>query len=237
MRIEQLDALRGIGIAAVVLYHIFFDLHFFSLTSIDPNVGLLALLGRGAASLMIIIVGASLVLSYERVKNLPFLELTKKYFTRAAKLFLVALLISLVSYIFYPEGWIIWGIIHFISFAVFFCSFFARFDKINLILAILSIIIGFIIKNIETNNILLFVLGYRYPIYTLDYFSIFPWIGLVFLGMFLGKKIYIEKKFSLAKKELWAQKYFAILGRHSLSIYLLHQIPIIGIILILKQIL
>ncbi|MEM4137524.1 MAG: heparan-alpha-glucosaminide N-acetyltransferase [Candidatus Anstonellaceae archaeon] len=235
MRIEQVDALRGLGITLVVIYHIFFDSYFFGIVDIDPTEGVLKLFGLAAASIMIVVVGISLSLSYEKIKNSDYKTRIKKYLTRSLKLFVVALAISAISYIFYPQGWIRWGVIHFISFAVFFCHFFARFERLNAILAMLSITIGKIINEIQTDNFLLFIVGYYYPIYSIDYFPIFPWIGLVFLGMYVGKKIYIQKKMNLEEKKIWIEKYLAILGRNSLIIYLTHQIPLISFILILKK--
>ena len=68
---------------------------------------------------------------------------------------------------------------------------------------------------------------------TYDYFPIFPYFGLVLIGIGLGKTLYNKKKrnfklINLEKKQVIKQ--FCFLGRHSLIIYLIH-IPILLIIL------
>lgn len=64
--------------------------------------------------------------------------------------------------------------------------------------------------------------------YSTDYFSVFPWVFLFFMGFYLAlivkKRGGFEKKIMTVKLPL-----FSFLGRHSLLIYLLHQPVIYGL--------
>ena len=235
MRIFEIDVFRGIGIFLVVVYHIFYDLNFFSILKFSMNDGALMVVGRTSAILLIFTVGISLNLSWIKAVR-EKKNLIKKYFIRALMLFGVGILISAATFVYPGKGWIFFGIIQFISFAIFAAHFFLKYFKLNLILGILSIALGFYIRNFSVENIFLFILGFSSNIYTLDYFPIFPWIGVVFLGMFFSKAVYEKKmfEFKIAKNDFYEK--FAVMGKNSLMIYLLHQPVLIAIVFILMTI-
>jgi uncharacterized membrane protein len=66
-----------------------------------------------------------------------------------------------------------------------------------------------------------------YKPYTEDYVPLFPWFGVVLLGIFLGRLIIAHP--------VWLSRYhvmrpLALAGRHSLAIYLLHQPVLLGVL-------
>lgn len=68
--------------------------------------------------------------------------------------------------------------------------------------------------------------------YSADYFSVFPWIFLFVTGYFLYR--ICERKNLLARMALHIPRLpFEILGRHSLIIYLLHQPVIYGTLILM----
>ena len=193
-------------------------------------------LGRLAALILIFVVGVSLNLSWQKARD-ENRNLLKKFCSRSAGLFAIAALISFATWIYPNNGWIFWGIIHFIAFSVFACHFFAKYFKLNLVLGIASILLGFYLQNYSNSNIFLFIVGIPANFYTLDYFPIFPWIGVVFLGMFFSKAVYIKKVFGKMDFIFWkipCLKIFEAAGRNSLLIYLLHQPLLVGAIFLLK---
>ena len=66
----------------------------------------------------------------------------------------------------------------------------------------------------------------------MDYEPIFPWFGLVLIGMGLGEYLYPDglRRFTLPQIPAVFMQPLAFLGRHSLIIYLVHQPLIILII-------
>ncbi|MBU0590909.1 DUF1624 domain-containing protein [Candidatus Micrarchaeota archaeon] len=189
-RFWEIDFLRGLGIFLVVIFHFFFDLNFFHILPNSMYSGWWLILQRFAASLLILLVGISVILSYEKTK-----KERKNYFIKNLKrsgfLFAVALVITLATWIYPHNGFIIFGIIHFIAFSVFLSYFFLRFFYLNLVLGIAAIFAGLQInKIVAPDNLLMWVGLYSRDLHTLDYFPLLPWFGIVLIGMFMGKYFY-----------------------------------------------
>ena len=72
-------------------------------------------------------------------------------------------------------------------------------------------------------------------LYTVDYFPIFPWFGLVLIGVWFGNTFYEDYKRKLPIPELSniIISIFSFLGRNSLVIYLIHQPILLAVIYVL----
>jgi uncharacterized membrane protein len=93
-------------------------------------------------------------------------------------------------------------------------------------------VIGYLITP-GTGPIWLLPLGIHPPTFwSVDYEPIFPWLGIVLIGMGLGEYLYPEglRSFTLPQIPEMVVRPLAFLGRHSLIIYLIHQ-PIIILII------
>lgn len=67
-----------------------------------------------------------------------------------------------------------------------------------------------------------------------DWWPIFPYTGVVYIGIFVGKVLYSEKKKSIVPKLYFkGLKPFCFIGSHTIYIYLLHQPIIVGILFII----
>ncbi len=235
-RFFEIDFLRGIGIIMVVIFHLFFDLDYFGILPNEMYEGSWLIFQRSAASILILVFGISLVLSYERAKD-GVDNLFAKFGKRALYLAGIALLITAATWVYPHKGFIVFGIIHFLAVATILGYFFLRFYYVNLLLGIATVIIGLQFSELTVNTNLLFWLGLSFKgFYTLDYFPIFPWFGIVLIGMFFGKRFYVYSKRSL-KSGLGQSRITTIIsyiGRNSLVIYLAHQPIIIGILQIIR---
>jgi uncharacterized membrane protein len=107
---------------------------------------------------------------------------------------------------------------------------------LNLFLGIVFIILGFIFAQFTVNYPWLLWLGLKPAGFiTVDYFPLFPWLGVVSLGLFTGKTLYKDYKRRYYLPDLSKNiliKIFTYIGKHSLFIYLIHQ-PILIILLYL----
>lgn len=212
-RIFSLDVLRTFAILLMVIFHFLYDLKYFGY--VDWNTPD----GEGWRTFRHVILisfflclGASLHLSYRA--NINWRKFTK----RLLQIVLSALAISLVSLIMVPENYIYFGVLHFIAVASLLCIFFAKHAK-------LSLVIGLILITVFNMGWVSSMWPFVYirealPAYSNDYVGLFPWLGVVFLGIWIASTHFFQADpLKSYKHHTW----LAWPGKHSLVIYLLHQ--------------
>jgi len=238
-RFWEIDALRGIAILMMIAYHILFDLVYFGFTSTDLNAFPVLVFLYPISTLFLLLVGVSLTLSYNRVKQtFTKRQLRLKYLIRGSSIFGLGLLITLVTWIYPHNGFIIFGILHCIGLSILLAYMFIRYRIAALFVGIVCISIGIVLRFLVTVDFpwLLWLGFVPHSFYTLDYFPLFPWFGVVLLGIFLGNSLYQNntRKFKIADgSQFIGTRLLCFLGRHSLIIYLLHQLIIVGILYLL----
>lgn len=159
MRLEKLDILRGIAITLMVLFHLNYSLvHIFGIEVLNISEVFWYILGKISALGFISIAGISFFLAEKKYG----IELWKKYWKYSAILAGIAGSISFVTYFFFPEQYISFGILHFFALSFFLLPFFSRFQYWNVLLGTGIIIYGvYFIPIIENQH--LFFLGFKYP--------------------------------------------------------------------------
>lgn len=239
-RYWELDFLRGAAVIGMIGFHFFYDLDFFRILSLPIQSGFWSLFARTVAATFIFLVGVSLTISYRRRrKELSGRELNLKYLRRGGKIFGYGLLITLMTWIFLPQAFIPFGVLHFIGVSIVLGYLLLKngTGKVQILtLAVIFIFLGVLLKRSVFSFPWLLWLGFRPTnFYTLDYFPIFPWFGLILLGIYLGKKYYLaeRRRFKIEEKSGLMINFFTFLGRNSLIIYFLHQPLLIGTILLL----
>jgi uncharacterized membrane protein len=232
-RFWEIDFLRGIAIIMMVVYHAAFDLAYFGKLPINLESIFWKYFQITTASLFILLVGVSLALSFFRAE-MQHNNTFHRYFKRGILIFLLGMIITVVTRIFVGEGFIIFGILHLIGISIILSYLFLRLTKLNLFIGIIFISIGVILQNYTFNFKSLLWLGFiPENFFTLDYFPLLPWFGVVLIGIFLGKTFYNNYKRTLPIKDNMKNKFVlstCFLGKYSLLIYFLHQ-PIILFIL------
>ena len=222
MRYLEIDLARGIAVLLMIAYHFAFDIFFPS-----PNIYLFAI---PIASLFILISGICLHLSYSRRRSFY------RFLRRGIKLIILASMITLLSFLFLKKGFIVFGILHFFGLTSFLIYPFLKYFEnklVHLLLGISIILVGIWIWNLEFEFSYLLWLGFiPKNFFSFDYFPLFPWFGVLLLGVFLGKAFYPngERSFKINLPSLEIIKVLSFLGKHSLVIYFIHQ-PIIILIL------
>lgn len=229
-RLWELDALRGIAIVMMVVFHFLFDLNFLGIMKINVYEGFLLLFQRATATLFLLVVGATLAFAYHRGK-----VVFSYYLKRAGQLFAVALLVTLATWIYPHDGFIVFGILHFISLSIVLAYPFLRFRFFNLFASLAVIIVGLFLSSFAVGTNLMLWLGVvPSEFHTLDYFPLFPWFGVVLIGIFLTNYFYIDKKLVLPETRNRLGSALCWLGQRSLAIYLVHQPILISILIIYK---
>ncbi len=230
-RFWEIDSLRGFAIVLMIIFNYSFALSFLNIYTIDGGWAYWFLFPRFIASVFISIAGLSLTLFYNVTKS------HKKIFFRGFRIFGCGLLITAATFLIFPESFIVFGILHLIGISIILGSLFLKFNKLNLFLGLLLIILGFYLQNFSFDFPWLLWLGFApNNFYTFDYFPILPWFGFFLLGMYFGNTLYEKGNRKFRIKNLSNSLFtrlFSFLGRNSLKIYLLHQPLLIIILLIL----
>ncbi|WP_406660609.1 heparan-alpha-glucosaminide N-acetyltransferase [Methanolobus sp. ZRKC3] len=240
-RFFEVDLLRGIAIVMMVLFHIFFDLDYFGIAQFDMHSGPMLVMGRSSATMFIFLVGVSLTLSYSRsqLSSPAKQNMFFKFAKRGAGVFSWGLLITLITATVLEEGTVYFGILHLIGVSIILSYPFLKYRAEALVTGFIVILLGIVVTEIVIESPLLLWLGIMpYGFYTLDYFPLFPWFGVVLLGIFTGNSLYVDyqRQFAIFDfSENLAVRSLGYLGRRSLFIYLVHQPIIVGVLLLFSS--
>lgn len=228
-RFFELDAVKGIALAAMALYHFFFDLEFFQIFSVGMASGFWFWFARSIAGTFIVLSGILLAISFSKNKSFG------KILFRGIKIFAIALVITLVSWVFLKEGFIVFGILHFMAVSSVLAFPFLKIDSKKLLLAFAGIFlaIGVLLPGIQAGFPWLLWLGIApNGFYSVDFTPIFPWFGLTLVGIVFGKTFYPNgiRKFEFSESKNFLNYFLQAIGRNSLLFYLTHQIFLLAII-------
>jgi uncharacterized membrane protein len=234
-RFWEIDFLRGIAVTMMIIFHILFDLNFFGIYKMELYSGFLLVFVYSIGTIFILLVGVSLTLSYARAeKTLTKKELHVKYLTRGLKVFGLGLVVTLATWLYLPRGFIVFGVLHCIGISIILAYPLLRFRFQNVLVGLILILIGIVLETVRFDFYWLLWLGFTPAgFYTVDYFPLLPWFGVVLLGICLGNVLYPNYKrwFKLRDYSYMNSiRLFCFLGRHSLIIYFLHQPVLIGLI-------
>jgi uncharacterized membrane protein len=212
---------------------------YFGASDFTVRAGFWFYFARATATIFLLLVGISLTLSYSRatrsVKNPEQKLLYRKYLTRGMKIFSWGLVITVVTRILLWDGFIVWGILHLIGISIILAYPVLKLKYGNLVLGGVFIALGMLLKFVTVDMPWLLWLG-PHEFYSLDYFPILPWFGVVLIGVFPGNSLYPNytrgfKFWDLS--DLTPMRVLTFLGRHSLFIYLIHQPVLIAALYLL----
>lgn len=237
-RFWEVDALRGVAIVMMVIFHLLWDFWSFQ---IMPDIVLYAgfwkYFQRACAITFLLLVGVSLTLSYRRemAKNRGQKPGWGKYLWRGLRIFAIGMCFTIFGWI-SGFGYVHIGILHLIGLAIVLSYPLLAYRWPNLILWVIFVIIGGYFLEIRLDHNWFVYLGLHAPrYYPLDYFPLFPWFGVVLLGVFLGNTFY-SRHGRIVYLPDWGDllpiRWLRFLGRHSLIIYVVHQ-PLLILILYL----
>lgn len=232
-RLWEIDLFRGIAILMMVLFHTVFDISFFGIAPLDVSTGFWRYFAYATASLFLLIVGVSLIISHDKAwQKISGLSLVLKFVYRGAFIFALGLLVTLGTWLYLGEGFVIFGILHLIGISIVLSPLFFRFGKLNILIGLACIPAGWIISGLNGPAILLPFGVMPAGFTSVDYTPLFPWFGMVLIGMGIGKFLYTagERRFKIPQIPELIVTPLSFLGRHSLVIYLVHQ-PVIILML------
>ncbi|MBE8159088.1 MAG: DUF1624 domain-containing protein [Betaproteobacteria bacterium] len=215
-RLIGLDILKGLAVLLMIIYHFFFDLHYFQYLQIDFLDTFWQAFRYLIVSLFLFSVGVSLVLAHREKIHLH------KVIKRFVLLGIAAFSVSIISYFLFPNSWIYFGILHFIWAASLLALAVLFHPKIALILAVFIWLATFL--GLSDSLWFSALQPQILPYSSQDFVPIFPWLATVFLGISIARFGWHQQLFSLLIwSKLPAHKGLAYLGKYALWVYLIHQ--------------
>jgi uncharacterized membrane protein len=228
-RIAAIDALRGGAILAMIGYHFAFDLTWFGIFRADFNNDTLWLTLRALiVSAFLLLVGVSLVLALQARMS------RHRFWRRIALIAFCAMLVTAGSYFAFPQSFITFGILHCIALSSVIAWPLVRYPLAALIAGVAIIGIGLQVQLSMFDTRWLNWVGmmtHKPP--TEDYVPLFPWLGVVLVGVAAGGWLARKDFLPLQPLSRSAPRWLNWVGRHSLLIYMVHQPVLLGILRVL----
>lgn len=234
-RYWEIDALRGVAIIMMVIFHLMWDFWFFRiLPEVVLYAGFWKYFQRTTAILFLLLVGVSLTVSRRRVLETPGKQkLAAKFLLRGLRILGWGLVISLGVWA-SGTGYVHFGILHLIGASIILAYPLLAYRWLNLALWAGLFVAGSFVQTLRVDFSWLVWLGLRPLGYAPnDYFPLIPWFGVVLLGVFIGNTLYQPTGRLIPLPDLSNAPPIRLLqwlGRHSLPIYLVHQ-PLLLVIL------
>jgi uncharacterized membrane protein len=225
-RFDRLDALRGLAIAWMAVFHFCFDLNYFGLLSPKQNfyVDPFWTWQRSCiVSLFLFCAGVSQAVALAHGQGWP------KFWRRWAQIAACAALVSIGSAWMFPKSWIGFGVLHGIAVMLVVARVAAPLRGWLWPLGLAAIVLPLAVRHEFFNAPWASWTGLvtRKPI-TEDYVPVLPWLGVMLWGVAAGQWLLQWRPTVLRGPIVAAARPLAVLGRWSLSFYMVHQPVLIG---------
>lgn len=220
-RIVELDALRGIAIILMAIFHFCYDLWFFEYIEMNTKDPFWVGFRIVIITLFFSVSGYSLVLAYEHGIR------WKKFLFRWGQVGLAAAVITLATYVAFPRAWVYFGVLHFIFVALIAALPFIRLPRTALAVGIAIFLLYYLTDWFNTQWLYQWLQPIlNLPRATQDLTRFIPWFGLVLFGIWLAH----QKIAWQSWPDFPGKSVLAWMGRYALSIYLLHQLVLFGLV-------
>jgi uncharacterized membrane protein len=239
-RFEVVDALRGLAMVWMTVYHFCFDLNQFGYIKQDFYRDPLWTWQRTLIlSLFLFCAGLGQAIAVNQGQSWP------RFWRRWARVLACALLVTAGSWWMYPQSFIYFGVLHGMALMLIVARLTASWGRWLWLLGAIAIGLKFLaVSTLEAgsmsaladalNTAQLNWLGLvtRKPI-TEDYVPLLPWLGVIWWGVAAGNWLTKPGTARLAWQLPLSSRPLFTLGRWSLSYYMLHQPVLIGTLMAL----
>ena len=201
-------------------YHFSWDLEFFGYLAPGTSTqGFLRICARLIASSFLFLAGFSLVLAhYPKIRFAPFVR-------RLGVIVAAAAVISVATYWFTPDSWIFFGILHAIAVSSLIGLAFVRLPPLlTLGVAAIAIVLPALLRSPSFDAPWFWFLGLSETLpRSNDYVPLLPWIGALLAGIAVARFMVDRQKLGVLDRLPAGPRWLRWGGRHSLTVYLLHQ--------------
>jgi len=228
-RFDRLDALRGVAIVWMALFHFAFDLNHFRLLEPVQNFyrdPFWTVQRAVIVTLFMAVAGVSQAVALDAGQGWP------RFWRRWAQIAGCAVLVSAGSALMFPNSWISFGVLH--GFAVMLVL--ARLAAplrgwlwpLGVVLVLLPQFVQHPFFDTRLTNWVGLVT--RKPV-TEDFAPVLPWLGVMLFGLAGGQWLLAHRRGAVTGALPAVARPLAALGRWSLTFYMAHQPVLIGAIL------
>ena len=248
-RFDAIDALRGAAMLWMTAYHFSFDLNYFGYIRQNFYADPVWTWQRtGIVSLFLLCAGAGQALAVQQGQSWA------RFWRRWAQVVGCAALVSLGSWWMFPHSWISFGVLHGMALMLLMVRWLlvrgwlrgATPWVLGLGTVLAAPLLGALLQSHGSPALAaalqsrwwnwLGVVTEKPP--TEDWVPLLPWLGVMLLGFAAGKQALRQPAaaawWGRPAQGLWAG--LAWLGRHSLPYYMLHQLVLLGGLMLLVQI-
>jgi uncharacterized membrane protein len=229
-RLAGIDALRGGALLLMFVYHFCFDLRFYRIAAWDFEhdpfwLGFRALI----VTCFMLLVGVGLVLA-DRARATP-----AHFWKRVGVIAACAAAVSAGSYLVFPRTFIYFGILHSIAVSSILARPLVRLPWIACVAGIAVIVAGLTFAWPAFDAHGLSWIGFtttKPP--TEDYVPLFPWLGVVLLGLTAGHAL-ANAHLRPLRPRATMPRWLTWLGRHSLIVYMVHQPILLALLWVIAR--
>ena len=224
-RVDAVDVLRGLALVAMIAYHFSFDLAFLKITGSDFYRDPFWLHARTVIlSTFLLLAGVSLVLAERTPRG------RAGFWRHVGRIAACAMLVSAASYLAFPKSYIWFGVLHAIALSLVLIRPLAAHPRVALAAGISAVAVGNLWTSPWFDHRATGWLGFvtTKPV-TEDYVPLFPWIGVMLIGIAAGHAL-VRIDFRAIAWLARAPSPLAWLGRHSMAVYMLHQPLLLGLL-------
>ncbi len=234
-RFDTIDALRGIAIVWMTAFHFCFDLNQFTYIKQNFYTDPFWTAQRTViVSLFVFCAGLSQAIAVHQSQS------SQRFWKRWVQIAGCALLVSAASYWMYPKSFIYFGVLHGLAVMLIVCRLTSSWrlwlwplGALAIAMPLIAVSAHNVGASIDFLNEKAFNwLGLisRKPI-TEDYVPLLPWLGVMWWGMAFGQLLLVRRSQWLTQSVPKMMVPAVLLGRWSLSWYMLHQPVMIGILM------
>ena len=223
-RFDRLDALRGVAIVWMAIFHFSYDLNYFGFIQQnflhDPKW---TLQRTCIVTLFLLCAGAGQAVATQQGQP------AQRFWKRWAQIAGCALLVSATSFYMFPRSYISFGVLHGIAVMLLVVRFTASWGAARWPLGLVAIALPHIAQHpfFDTRATDWIGLVTHLPV-TEDYVPVLPWLGVMWWGAAGTDWLIRHRRELLTGPLARAFAPLALLGRWSLTFYMTHQLVLLG---------
>ena len=230
-RFDRLDALRAAAIVWMAAFHFCYDLNYFRFIRQNFYTDPFWTVQRTCiVSLFLFCAGMGQAIALAQEQGGP--QFSPRFWRRWAQVAGCAVLVTLGSMLMFTKTFISFGVLHCIALLLIVLRLTAGAGRALWPLGLLAIALPFVVQHpwFDTRWTNWIGLVTRKPI-TEDYVPLFPWLGVAWWGLAAGQWVLVHRRGWFTGPLPRAFAPLAVLGRWSLSFYMLHQPVLIGLLM------